>query len=49
MLSHTTLLHSSQMGITRAVPGREQRQTGTDILPGASEHPYTGYELPNGG
>lgn len=34
MLSHTALLHPSEMGIARAVPGREQGQTGTDILHG---------------
>lgn len=43
MRSHTALLHPSEMGIARAVPGREQGQTGTDILPWALEPPHTGY------
>lgn len=41
MLSHTALLHPSQMGITCAVPSREL--TGTDILLWASVHPHMGY------
>lgn len=43
MLSHTALLHPSQTGISRAVPSREQRQAGTDILPRTSEYPHTQY------
>lgn len=43
MLSHRALPHPSQTGISHAVPGREQRQAGTDILPQTSEYPHTGY------
>lgn len=36
-------LHPSQTGISHAVPSREQRQAGTDIVPWTAEYPHAGY------